>query len=627
MVTEIFGIINLKDGEASKNLMYEQAKYKVGHSWHEKQFDNGRSGCVLIGNNKEDNPQIPLMHNDSLIICADVTLYNRDDLNEKLRLGDDCSDTACILHAYRKWGHGCVNYIEGDFAFAIWDSKKRELFCARDPVGIRPFYYSQQGQGFVFASELRFVSAAMADGVHLSDGFLLDSLVTVVSEKHETAFDNIFRLPPAHRLIFRNGIITMERYLELDTKKTLNYNDEYEYVESFRKLLIKAIEKRCTGTESIASELSGGLDSTLVSCVAAGYATSHGLAFGAFSNTLPDNHGTVMIDEKSHIKKVLEWKNFNWHEVNGLSATIPEILEDTLQTQGCFTQQRFHMFNRGIYEAAGKSGAGILLSGFGGDEMVSARTGNAWFDMIHEKQWRKYYQALAYNTFLLKAGAKGLKLLLHYYLNRQRQPGVTSGVFTPALLQRRLKTLPLQAQFIKENKLGERYFSKHRKNDFLFLADRQKQKVSHPHVSQRMEYSYAAAACYGLQYRYPLLDIGLLQMCLSFPAWIKNRPGTDRYLFRQAMKDLVPEEIRLRSDKTGAVIPHMYTRLQKDRMLLSDLFKTFSTDRYLREIFDYSRFDTWMDMLLERSPDDMNYLMPGAFYNHLMVMQWYIKQR
>jgi hypothetical protein len=119
----------------------------------------------------------------------------------------------------------------------------------------------------------------------------------------------------------------------------------------------------------------------------------------------------------------------------------------------------------------------------------------------------------------------------------------------------------------------------------------------------------------------------LLQTFLSFPSWMKNRPGTDRYLFRQALKDVIPEAIRLRMDKTGAVIPHTYLRLKKDRELILDFIKQCSTDEYLNHVFDFSRFESWIDALLERNPDDMNYLMPGAFYNYLMILSWFQKQK
>ena len=285
------------------------------------------------------------------------------------------------------------------------------------------------------------------------------------------------------------------------------------------------------------------------------------------------------------------------------------------------------MFNKGIYEAAAQSGMEVLLSGFGGDEMVSVRTGNAWNDLLSERQWNHYFQALRHQTVLPKAVLRGLKTFLKYQLKKNKEPGITSGIFTPQMLTRRFGNLPLQPQFVTENHLKERYFSKHDRKVELFLAYRQLRRISHQHVPQRLEYSHAAAAYYGIQYRYPLLDIRLLQTFISYPSWMKNRPGTDRYLFRQALKGVIPETIRLRADKTGAVIPHTYLRLKKDRELILNFIQSCSTDSYLNQIFDFSRFENWLDALLERNPDDINYLMPGAFYNYLMILSWFTRQK
>lgn len=627
MVTQIFGLLNLNGIALVSKKMADQAKYLVSHRWYETDVEEGRLGVIIIGDTKKELRKIPLQKFENLTVCADITFYNRQELEDRLKLPENLSDIEILGYAFRTWGHECVRYFTGDFAFAIWDSEKQELFCARDHIGMRPFFYAQINGGFVFASELRMVIAGFETLPPLNNSFLLDTLVTVISEKHETAFENIFRLPPAHRLFYSKGKVKIEKYHQFDTSKKISYKDEGEYIDCFRKLLVNAVEIRCEGALNIASELSGGLDSSLVTCVAADFASPRAIPFTAFSNTLPDNHGTAMIDEKEHIQKILGWKTFNWCEVNDIWDTIPEIIAHTIKAQACFTQQRFHMLNKGIYTAAGKSGADILLSGFGGDEMVSARTGNAWNDMLKEKQWRYFYQALKHDTWLPKAIIKGLKAIALYHLKRNSKPGKTSGVFTPQMLKKRLNNLPLLPEFMSDKHLKERYFSKHERIAALFLAERQLQKIDHQHVSQRLEYSYAAAAQYGLQYRYPLLDIRLLQTVLSFPSWMKNRPGMDRYLFRQAMKGLVPEEIRLRRDKTGAVIPHIYTRFQIDKRLLSDFFRKCSEDDYLKSIFDFSRFDGWMEALLERNPGEMNYLMPGAFYNYLMVIHWFKEYR
>lgn len=622
MVTTIFGAVGLDDKNIFPGYLRDHGRYGANHIFQIRDIEDGEFGAMLIGEYKDNFQRIPLKATEEQVICGDITIYNRHELVKMLQIPSDSDDMEILVSAIKKWDYRCIEFLTGDFAFVIWNHKKKELFCARDQMGIRPFYYSRLKQGLVFASEINIVKPFLKDHLKLNREFFLDTLVTAISGRSETAFEGIYRLPPAHYMIYSQDQIQIKKYWSLDQDRRIRYNSDEEYGLHFYELLKNAVAIRCRGVQQVGSELSGGLDSTAVTCIASGIAAKENIPFTAFSNTLPENHHTVMTDEREYILKVLEWKPINWHEVNEFTDPIPGLIDHSMAVQGCYTQQRFHIFNRGIYEAAGKSGVSVLLSGFGGDEMVSARTGNAWNDMIREKQWRQLFGALTYKTSPLKALLKGIKRMLKYQLNRNRKPAVTSGIYTPGMLRRRFGNLPLQAQFIKDNQLVERYFHKYENEAALYLSDKLVQKISHPHVSQRLEYSYAAAAYYGIQYRYPLLDTALIQTYLSFPSWIKNRPGTDRYLFRQALQGKIPESIRLRSDKTGAVIPQTYMRLSKDREILKDYFLDKSINPLLNHMFDFSQFERWIDSLLERNPDDMNYLMPGAFYNYLMIITW-----
>ncbi|NJK87350.1 MAG: hypothetical protein HC906_16560 [Bacteroidales bacterium] len=188
------------------------------------------------------------------------------------------------------------------------------------------------------------------------------------------------------------------------------------------------------------------------------------------------------------------------------------------------------------------------------------------------------------------------------------------------MLQKRFVHLPLKEVFIEKHDLWNRYSQKHFREKLLYLAERQCQKVDHPHVPQRLEYSYAAAAQYGIQYRYPLLDPDLVQTCISYPSWLKHQPHEDRYLFRQAIQNIVPEEIRTRADKSGTVIPHIHIRLINDKNRILNFIESCSDDEVFSEIFDFGRFPEWLNALTERNKEDLNYLMPGAFYNHIMML-------
>ncbi len=627
MVTEIFGYADLPGGERYCREIMGKPVYQAGHSYRETETDVGKIGALSIGNRRFLTDPVHLCKFGAFTAAADITLYNRSELAHWLGIKDGLlektGDCEMAIQAFAKWGYRCTEHFQGDFAVVVYDEKKGELFCARDHMGIRPFYYTVVNNGFAFASELRMVKAFRGENLRLNHEYLLDTLVTAISEKKATAYEEIFRLPPGHNLVYRKGKIIIQKYWELNQVTKVRYKDNRDYFLQFRELLTGAVESRCAEFQPVATELSGGLDSSTITCIASKFAAGRGIPFTAFSNTLPGNHGTRMTDEKEHIQKVLDWQPLIWKEVNTTGEDMLTLIRRSIAVQGCFTQQRFHMFNTGIYRAAGQAGAHILLSGFGGDEMVSARTGPSWNDLIIEKQCSEFLRALRKNTVLPVAVFKGMMRMAAYCMERNRQPGKTSGVFTPELLSRRFENLALLPEFAAINNLKERYSGKHLRQVERFLAGRQLQRIGHQHVLQRIEYSCAAAAQFGIQYRYPLLDISLLEACLSFPSWVKHQPGTDRYLFRNAIKDLVPEEIRMRKDKTGAVIPHINIRLQYDRMLITGFLNTMAEDRFLSTIFDFSRFGDWIDALIERKPEDMNYLMPGAFYNDLMIMLWF----
>ena len=628
MAVEIFGHIDVKKGAGVQQEVVKKLGYRVPYTYQSIDLLNGSMGATKIGIHEMSSPAWQLLSSDKYVVCTDMTLYNRNELINRLDHNPDpqqLCNSELLIRAFEKWGFRCVDYLSGDFAFALWNKEKQELFCARDKMGVRPFYFTENRGGIFFSSSLKMMEHLSDRANPLDEEFFLDTLVTMISDKSLTTMNGVFRLPPAHLLIYRQGNISVKRYWEPDSEQKIRYRNENDYTDHFRELLIKAVKNRCKEAGSIGSELSGGLDSTTTTCIAADYASEHNISFAAFSNTLPENHGTQIRDEREHIQKVLSWKHFRWEEVNWLKTDILSMLDYSMSIQGAFTQQRFHIFNQGIYEAAGNEGVYALLSGFGGDELVSARTGVAWNDLVAEGQWIQLCNASGKNSFLPVRIIRAIKHILHYYQKKNRPREITSGVFNPDMLTRRFENLALQPEFSEKNQLKERYFHKHERLTEITLARRQVQKISHPHVSQRMEYSNTAAIQYGIQYRYPLLDVPLIQTTLSYPAWVKNQPGTDRVLFRNSVKGLIPEEIRLRNDKTGMVIPHIYLRLLKDRDSLISFLNSCSSREPLNSIFDFRRFENWLDAILSRNKEDMNYLMPGAFYNYLMIILWFSK--
>jgi asparagine synthase (glutamine-hydrolysing) len=567
-----------------------------------------------------------LFRNDHLVIVADASLYNRKDLAHRLGLktsATEAGDAELILLAYEKWGSQCPGFLYGDFAFVIFNTQNGDFFGGRDPLGVRPFFYSQVQNSFVFASELRLVLAALDTQPEISQEYLLDTLVGVKTTKDKTPFESIFRLSPGHFMEGKKGEIKSTRYWMPDIKATIDLEKDQDYIAMFRELLVNAVNMRCEGVTSLASELSGGLDSSAVTGIAADFASSENIPFIPLSNVFPENTGFVFKDEREFISEMLSFKGLKGILVDHLGKTINELLKYALDIQGTYVQQNFNMMNHGLFKAAAEAGSNVLLSGFGGDELVSARTAFPWNEMILKGQWAAMKDELFYRGITPKTMLKPGLITARFLYSRFNRSKYSTGVFTPELLTRRLQNLPLQTSYVMQHELENRFREKYRfpKQDILSL--RQLYRLSMDHLPQRMEYCYTAAAQYGLEYRYPLLDVNLVLACLAFPARLKQHHGTNRYLFRESIKGFVPEIIRQRNDKSGTTIPHAYYSLIQDKENILAIVNGCRGQSQLEEIFDLSRFPEWYEKLVAKAKEDLNYLNPGAFYTYLMMMMYY----
>jgi asparagine synthase (glutamine-hydrolysing) len=646
----IFGILNTKLQQPDREMikrMNDAARYVKPRKVEAIEVTGGYLATAVVA----DNPLVPgkdvMAMRGEWVVVGDVSLYKKSERvgdggdketrrkedqetrrrgdQETRRQGDKVrgGDVELVLEAWLMWGEECLRHLYGDFAFVIFNTHTGEVFCGRDPLGVRPLFYCTVNQAFIFGSELRYVVESLPIEPVIRYEYLLDTLITVITVKELTPYENIFRLKPGHFLQCSIGEVYTSQYWSLDPEKTIRFEKEEDYIRLFRENLVIAFNSRCEGVKTLGSELSGGLDSSAVCGIAADFTKQGSIPFTTFSNIFPAGTEIEFKDEREFIGAMRDFKPMNWNGVDRLNLTIPELLNYTIDIQGGFIQQNYNIFNRSIYETAGKKGIEVLLSGFGGDEMVSARTAIPWNELIHDRQWQVILDELYYKGVTIKGLLKPGKIALRYLGSLLYKPKYRSGVFTPDLLNKRFANLPLQQEFAIKNQLRKRLGDKFRQLRRDRLAMRQHDRIMLDHLPQRMEYCYAAAAQYGIEYRYPLLDVDLVETCLAFPPWVKQHHGVNRYIFRQAIKGFVPEKIRERDDKSGTTIPQMYYSLCTEREVIMDLVNSCSGSEFLKEIFDFSNFPQWYERLVKRAPEDMNYLMPGAFYDYLMIMMYY----
>ena len=237
----------------------------------------------------------PFSLNGDLWIVADARLDGRTDLLAALQSAGQVSpaaagDAELILRAYAAWGEGCLNRLLGDFSFAIWDGRRKSLFCARDHMGVKPFYYALGEQWLVFSNTLdcvRMQPWASADLNELSVGEFL--LFGAIQDRAATIFSRIHRLPSAHTLTWHDGRLVVKRYWSPPLDPEVYYKRPEDYVEHFRQLLLVAVKDRLRADRAAIS-LSGGLDSTSVAAFARRAGLQHLRAVTmVYDAVIPDN--------------------------------------------------------------------------------------------------------------------------------------------------------------------------------------------------------------------------------------------------------------------------------------------------------------------------------------------------
>ena len=230
-MSNIYGII-FKDGKAVKveelNNIHHSLNYWKPDSENQLIHENLGFGYLNLYTTPESRFEVLPFYdqNANLIINADARIDNREELINKLKITKVkkiITDSQLILEAYKKYDINCPAYLVGAFSFAIWDIFKQQLFCARDHIGFKPFYYYNDSRRFIFASEIRGIKANNEITFNINETFIFDALASLRSEKDQTFYKEIHRLPPAHYMLVSKDQFRITRYWKLDPTRKIKY--------------------------------------------------------------------------------------------------------------------------------------------------------------------------------------------------------------------------------------------------------------------------------------------------------------------------------------------------------------------------------------------------------------------
>ena len=465
-----------------------------------------------------------------LSITADARLDNRDELfpvfSFGLRSEREVGDAELILRAYEKWGEHCPEHLLGDFTFAIWDEGRHLLFCARDHIGVKPFYYHASPRLFVFGSEIKALFAIPEVPRKLSEPMVVNYLTAMCEDTTSTLYDDVLRLAPAHSITISPFGSRLRQYWSLDPARDIRLSSDEAYAEALREVFADAVRKRLRSAFPVGSELSGGLDSSSIVCMARHVMPAWQTgSLHTFSATFPD---VPQSDESQYIRTVVDQGGVMPHFVRGdVLNPLADIDRLFWHLDEPFWAPSMFVYSA-LYNAARGERVRVLLTGEDGDNAVGYGIDYV-AKLVQTGRWIR----AAREVSGLAATLNGSRwTVLKRYGLRPLVPDVllrlTGREVTPTGSRSKQDARAATRRAVLEQ--------------WLNLTD-----GTIPYGCEMFD---KAAAPFSIELRHPFLDRRLIEFCLAVPADQKLRDGWIRMILRRALEGILPEEIRWRGGKS-----------------------------------------------------------------------------
>jgi asparagine synthase (glutamine-hydrolysing) len=513
------------------------------------------------------------------------------------------SDTEVILAAYCEYGKGCLQYFNGMFAFAIWDTVEKELFIARDRVGEKPLYYYYKDRKLIFASEIKSLLSSNYYKPQINPKALYQYLRLQYVRWPYTMFDGIMKLPPAHYLTYKDGQISIHRYW----KPTIHEleNDEKELSTEFYNLLDDAVSLRLISDAPIGLFLSGGVDSSAIATLASKKIQnlqSYTVGFPD-GNSFDESYRSKEIADSLSIRnQVIECNN------EGLSNNIVRLLwhleepiaETLIYPYFALSSQARKTFT-------------VALSGEGADELLYGY---------------RYYQLetirLKLDNFVRHIPKESLlKFINHHDISSNRNL---------LSLNYMLASNPVDAMiawnasnfsdYQVKRLLQQEYYAPFDLSNCLTADLFQMQNNDERDIAPIMDFQLRMVdyiltvrdkmtMAFGLEMRTPFLDHRLVEFCMSLPYRMKTQNFRNKWNLRESLKQILPSQVANRAKKPfGAPIAYwiktLYDRYMKESLLCRDGVVN------KQELMSWSKF----------SPDNVS-MSPVKLWSLIVLEIWY----
>ena len=478
-----------------------------------------------------------------LAVVGDVRLDNRSELLASLGVqGASQRDNELVLLAYERWQEDCVDHLLGDFTFVVHDAAQQKVFAARDVAGTRALYYCQFDGTFAFASNPGTLRALPGLPRDLDARAVVDYLGDFPEDEEATLLRVVRRLPPGASLTYGASGLRVRSYFDVKSIRELKLASDDEYAEALRAELARAVACRLPASARSGTMLSGGLDSSMITALAARSSATRVSTFSAVFDETPE------CDERVYQAPVVRAAGTEHHEVRPRPEGAAADLAQLFRIFGDPIPVGPHWLAWAVAASAAEHGVHVLLTGVDGDRVVSHGTGRTaelafqhrWLELVREvravrdfSRWRAL-RVLAVHA-LLPVVPEPWRLFLERHDPRRRLPLTSALRF-------------LRPEAVRAAGVAERLSRATRRA--LSTRDAHERLLTSSNRARDVDLLDRLGAGLGLELRHPFFDRRVLELCLSFPGEQKRQQGRPRYVLRNAMAGLVPDPVRFRPRDT-----------------------------------------------------------------------------
>lgn len=520
-------------------------------AWHHGPIALGH--CQMHATPESLEERQPLAAPDSTaVLVMDGYLANHVELRSDLRARGvqlrDRSDAELVLRAYETWGPDCPSHIDGEYAFVVWDAGRRELFCGRDHQGLRPLLYHWNGTTLLVASDIAAIVAALGQLPPLNRGYTAEIMANVWYTADETVWEGIARLPAAHCMRVGAGGPVVRRYWSLPLEARIRHRTQGEYFEHYRDVFANCVQRASRSARTLAFEVSGGLDSSALFCMADHLHRQGQLPAPEIAGYTLDTVPGSLADEMAYVQAV--------ERQTGRSITQVPLFSPDLgwSVQQANADRDFPLYPNafmliGMAERMAADGSRVIINGQGGDVWLNGNPAYYREELL-TLDLPNLARSLSADIAGLGPG-RALSLFARcgvFGLLPEPVRAAVRGLKAPRTLE------PLETNF---------WLSKEMLDELAARKAKYEATMQHypPHLRykvEKLEFPFHALALEmvsrfsaqaGAENRAPFLSRQFMEFSCATPEWTRLRGGVKKYIHRHALSGILPPEIVQRPGK------------------------------------------------------------------------------